>query len=100
MRELYYHNLRRWFEFSMVKLEADKVSVTFNEITQQKLALIEIEHQHQLHGFVFTTRTHPHINAIIFFKPQFQGHFHQPFMQRQLHFSKHLINASVTVSVT
>jgi signal transduction histidine kinase len=47
-RELYYETSHTWFEFSMVKLDVDKVSVTYNEITEEKLAIAEIERQNKL----------------------------------------------------
>lgn len=42
---LQYHNPERWFEFSMVKLQEDIISVTVNDITVQKQAALKIEEQ-------------------------------------------------------
>jgi signal transduction histidine kinase len=48
VREINYHNPERWFEFSMVKLYEETLSVTVNDITSQKLAITEIERQRNL----------------------------------------------------
>ncbi|MDP4212329.1 MAG: ATP-binding protein [Bacteroidota bacterium] len=40
---LRFHNPERWYEFSMVMLDKETISVTLNEITVQKMAAIEIE---------------------------------------------------------
>ena len=45
---LHYKEPERWFEFSMVKLEEDVLSITVNNITAQKLASAEIERQKNL----------------------------------------------------
>ncbi|HEY4155311.1 MAG TPA: PAS domain-containing protein, partial [Puia sp.] len=45
---LHYDNSGRWFELSMAKLEEEIISVTLNDITAQKLALLEIERQKNL----------------------------------------------------
>jgi signal transduction histidine kinase len=43
--ELYYKELDEWYEFSMVKLDENKICVTYNDITQQKRNLLQIERQ-------------------------------------------------------
>jgi signal transduction histidine kinase len=45
---LQYHNPDRWFEFSMVKLQEDIISVTVNDITAQRQAALKIEEQKNL----------------------------------------------------
>ncbi|RYY90815.1 MAG: PAS domain-containing protein [Chitinophagaceae bacterium] len=45
---LQYHKPERWFEFSIVQLETDIISVTINDITAQRQATSKIEEQKQL----------------------------------------------------
>ncbi|HVG12626.1 MAG TPA: ATP-binding protein [Flavisolibacter sp.] len=45
---LQYKDLGRWFEFSMVKLQEDTISITVNDITVQKQGSLEIERQKNL----------------------------------------------------
>ncbi|MDB5253588.1 MAG: sensor signal transduction histidine kinase [Flaviaesturariibacter sp.] len=42
---LHYENPERWYEFSMVKLDEEIISVTVNDITDQKQAIARIEEQ-------------------------------------------------------
>jgi PAS domain-containing protein len=48
IHELNYQEPERWFEFSMVKLDEDTISVTVNDITKQKMTSSEIEKQRNL----------------------------------------------------
>ncbi|RYF30316.1 MAG: hypothetical protein EOO38_32485, partial [Cytophagaceae bacterium] len=45
---LQYHNPERWFQFSIVQLETDVISVTINDITAQRHATSKIEEQKHL----------------------------------------------------
>jgi signal transduction histidine kinase len=45
---LHYHEPERWFEFSMVRIDKETLSVTINDITRSRLATAEIEKQKTL----------------------------------------------------
>ncbi|HEY0057934.1 MAG TPA: ATP-binding protein [Flavisolibacter sp.] len=47
-QELLYDHPKRWFEFSMVRLNERTISITVNDITVQKQASLEIERQKNL----------------------------------------------------
>ncbi len=48
INQLQYSNPDRWFEMSIVRLDASTVSVTLNDITAEKTASLEIERQRNL----------------------------------------------------
>ncbi|HVG12446.1 MAG TPA: ATP-binding protein [Flavisolibacter sp.] len=47
-QELLYEHPKKWFEFSMVRLNERTISITVNDITVQKQASLEIERQKNL----------------------------------------------------